>query len=995
MTFNILNLHVYSAKGSLESTISIDDLIEIGKQTGVVSLMDSGMFAVIDFYRKCVDNNIKPIIGQDMAFAWGQRAEDLMMMYNTVYYRNSLIAVNEIGYKNLVNLSTYSYLKGLYQKPRIDWTILKERNEGLLYLINSSESDIAMHLKAQSPMANKVMDQILEIFKGRVYLELMSCDINSSIHKFCKDRNIPILPSNKAVFKTTEDYDSYIMSWSINNNKDGKECPYHVSNHVLSLKELDDMGFEDDDIMNLYQFADRIGDYGLHRSDMILPSMGMTDEEFTIMLERKMEEKGVNSQEYKDRLQYELNTILKFGYVDYFLIVKDIIDYCNRELSGYISAGRGSVGGCFVAFLLGITRIDPVHPEGFGSSIPFDRFLNSGRKVMPDIDMDFLPDDRPKIIQYIKDKYGNNSVKNIVVIMTLGVRASVREVARITGFLTPEIDNIIKSFPNDQQLTLDMVKDSDIYKQNMNNHVFMEIFKKAESLEGIPKAYGVHASGIALSNSSMEDRIPFFIQNDREISQYDQDQLDYMGVVKLDILGLNTLQIMNECLDLIGVKEQYNTTKTEFLSLLPLKKTEVYDFINRGEIAGVFQWDTHNYKTVIKRVQPQNFAELVDLNTLGRSASLISGLTDKYIKRRKGDEAVKPLQPELKGLMPDTYELPLYQEQIMSIFVRLANYSLAEADDVRKAIGKKIPELLEKQKKIFIERMGIEKEQVAIEIWEIIDKFSKYTWNFGHALSYTRLCYETAYLARFFPAEYYSACINNSHESFEVGTFLSAIKKLNIKVLPVDINGSQARYTVVNGQVLSGFMGLKYLSSKTIDGLLEARGEGFENFADFNKKVTKKLINKTALISLYCAGAFNSMINTDSEMINLFCERAGIKQKEELYKMELDQYRRSGKITHDMFESQDIRLLNTQKIITIYAYVSNIREIYTKTGKKMAFLTCDNYSHGRYEIVAFPEAWTKNKLSVGDYCAMTIEYRNGLVLNSTDVLSDKEVSSKQ
>jgi DNA polymerase-3 subunit alpha len=342
--------------------------------------------------------------------------------------------------------------------------------------------------------------------------------------------------------------------------------------------------------------------------------------------------------------------------------------------------------------------------------------------VSPDIDLDFQPQDRAGVIAYLKRKHGNNFVKNMSTTITLGARAALREVSRVTDNVD-EIDSIIKSFPLDQSLTLDIIEESEIYKDNKDNKLFVKLFQVAKKLEGLPKAFGVHAAGIALSYYDMSDFVPFFKCSDREVTQYSQDFLDYLGILKLDILGLNTLQIISKTLDMLEIKN-----KGEYLDFLDISDQNVYAHIRSGNIAGVFQWDSYNYERVIEGVQPSRFKDLVDLNAVGRSAPQMSGLTERYINRKAGREAIEPLHPRLKGLMLITNELPIYQEQIMLIFTEIAGYTMAEADDVRKAIGKKIVTLMEEQKIKFI--AGCDKNNIseneAREIWAIIEQFSKY-----------------------------------------------------------------------------------------------------------------------------------------------------------------------------------------------------------------------------------------------------------------------------
>ncbi len=966
----MLNLHTYTSQGSLESIISVSDLMEL--DTPVISITDPNLISAIEFYEACIEHNKKPIIGLDAYVSFGH-IDMLLQKYGKLAGRLTLIAMNKVGYTNLIRLSTASYVDGFYKIPRIDHHMIRKYNRGLLCLINSEESVISLHLQNNNTsMAIKELNILKNVFKDRLYLELFKH--NNKLVSELMEFELPYVGTSHAKYIEFDDYHLWCKYMAINKNVQLQEFSTIENPNIYHYKE------NAIDVGQLWEIIDRIKDYGLSKSEARLPDLGVGYKKFNVMLKKQLVKLNINKPKYLGRLKYELEVISKHGYINYFLMVKDIIDYCNKELSGYISAGRGSVGGCLVAYLLGITRVDPLNPMGFTMEIPFERFLNSSRKVMPDIDLDFNPKDRQKIIEYLQYKYGENSVKNMLTVTTMGARAAMRDICRVTGNFDKNIDDIVKSFPSDQHLNLDLVEDSDIYKNNAENSVFVEMFDNAKKLEGLPRSYGIHASGIAVSAIDMDGYIPLYVHNKKEVTQYKQDQIEYMGIVKFDILGLNTLQIITDALKIIHPENNIEGN-IKWLNLIPLNDRKVYEFLNGSLIAGVFQWDTHNYKTVIQDVKPSNFKELVDLNTLGRTAALISGLTKKYVDRKNRKEEIKALHPLLKDIMIETMELPLYQEQVMQIFVTLANYSQSEADDVRKAIGKKIPELMEKQRVIFNDRClknGITVGE-AEEIWGIIDKFSKYTWNLGHAITYTRICYETAYLAQHYPKQFYCSCINNAKDSVEAGKFVDALKKRKIKVGKININASQMGYAVKNNRIVPGFAGLKYLSEKTVNQLIEIRGDGFKDWQDFDQRVPKKLINKTALKSLYVAGAFNKWTKYP-------CANKGISDRlgmtsNEISDMHLNQYGICGRVVSDIkTDKYDyIKDLNDKKFVRALAYVVKIKEIYTKHHDKMAFIQIEDIN-GRYEVTCFPEVWKQSDIKTGLLYEFHLKYQNGIIL---------------
>ena len=971
-----MNLRRQTAEGSLKSLLSIQDLIETSDD--VVGVINPYMFDVIDCYNAVKAANKKLVFGLDVNVAYGN-VDLLRLMYNKPYSVYTLVVLNPEGYKNLVKLSTFAYREGMYQVPRIDWSTVNKYKDGLACIINSYNSAVSLHYShGNFTGMNQELDELKKIFQDRLYFdEIVNQAVLCPAGMIPTSYDIPILNTSLQMYKTEEDYNAFKHMVAINEGFALNEVPYENKYHHAEVVQTG---------IGLYHLLSKVYDYGLDKTEIKLPESGISDEDFVASLHKRLEDLHLISSEYVDRLNYELNTIVGFGYKNYFLIVKDLIDYCNNNLSGYFSAGRGSVGGCLVAYLLGITRIDPVHPAGFTMQIPFDRFLNSGRKVMPDIDMDFMPKDRGEVIKYLQSKYGQDSVKHMTTQVTYGARSAIREVCRISEVLDSDMERIIKSFPNDQHLDLSIVKSSDIYTTNVGNENFVKAFQVAEKLEGLPRSLGIHASGIALASYNMEDQVPFIVHNSgKEATQYNQDQLDHMGIIKLDVLGVNALQIVKDTLGMVDPLGN-NFNKLQWLGSLHLDDRAVFTFINTGDISGVFQWDTYSYKNVIKLIKPENFQQLVDLNTLGRSAALLSGLTQKYADRKNGTEVVEPLHPKLKGLMPDTYELPLYQEQIMMIFTSLAGYSLAEADDVRKAIGKKIPQLMEKQRLLFAERCisnGIEQKD-AEEIWFIIDKFSKYTWNLGHAVAYTKLCYETAYLACHHPAEYYCAYINNANGTDDVSHFLSAIKKREIDIVPVDINKSDRDYKVVNKQVVSGFSGVKYVGEKVIDEIMNSRGDGFKSLEDI-RKIPKKIMNKRAVSSLLACGAFTSFTIEGFESF----KRIFGYTEDEVKDVLINQYHYSGKVNRIPYElfkdekyDQIVDLIRGKKSITVLAYISTFREIYTKNKTKMAFLKIEDDA-GQHEVTVFPSAWEKygGAVKSGELHMLKIAYSNGLVAN--------------
>jgi len=920
-----------------------------------ICLIEDSMDSIIDDYQYAIKHGKQLVFGLDLKVSFGD-VQPPKAVYNRTHHSLSVVAMNKEGIKELVRLLNYANEFGFYKVHRVDVKTLRS-TQNLIGIINDKDSLPALHVKhGHEDKAKFVVDTYHEIFGGRVFVE-----------RHTKSAYFDSLPytsylTNIVRYKSIQDFTLYKTLVAISRNIQ------------LDQLDLDNDGFNYGETPD--GLIDMCQDYNIQKINHSLPFF-ITEADFRVLLIQKLKDFGLVSDEYTERLNTEVELITRFGFHDYFMLIVELIEYSKSLGSLYLSAGRGSVGGSLVAYLLGITRVDPVNTAGFSMGILFSRFLNAGRKVLPDIDLDFLPKDRQAIIQYLKDKYGDGHIANIGVKMRFGARSSVRDVARITGVLDSEMSAIIKAFPKEQKLTLEDVKNSDIYKSNLNNQEFTTVFDVAEALEKQPKSTGVHASGIAFSKDALWDMIPYSVKDGLKVTQYDQHQVDYLGVIKLDILGVNALQIVEQC-----VRSIWQDDPDFDLFSIPLDDIATFKHINTKNLTGVFQWASHVYHMVIKDMRPATFQELVDLNALGRSASIMSGLTDMYIKRKHKRQDIEPLHPKLLGLMEHTYELPLYQEQIMKIFIELADYTESEADDVRRAIGKKKASVMAEQEVQFKERAmanGVSEADV-VDIWAVIVEFSRYTWNMGHAVSYTKICYETAYLSANYPAHYYCACMSNSDK--DRSKYVSLIKKANIELRPASINKSQREYTSFDGVVVSGLYGIKFFGEKSLEYVLNDRVENGEyaSIEDFCERIPKKVVNKTSMKALISAGAFEEF----EDVWSLY-DRLGDVSLSSIY---LDQYRLCGRVAIDVVSLVDKRFdeikdLTHKKTVEVLAYVVELREIYTKNGKAMAFMVIEDFN-GTYEVVIFPSIWSTVSIKVADLCEMSVYYKDGYILGGAN-----------
>ena len=882
---SFVHLHCHTQYSLLDGANKIDPLIERAKSLGqpAIAMTDHGnMFGAVEFYRKAVEAGIKPVLGCEVYVAPGSRYERQGVDRGNKEHNHHLIllAMNNEGYQNLCRLVTHGFTEGFYYKPRIDKELLREFNAGIIALSGCLSGEMAKALTLGSmDQARKVAEDYRAIFDDRYYLEAqdnklpLQEKVNAGILELGKDLSLPIVATNDCHYLDPEDAQAHDILLCIQTGK-GHNDPNRMKmdTEELFLKSTDQMldGFAHvpDAVAQSVAIAERcdveieFGKY--HFPQYEAPNSESLDDYLDSCARKGLDERlkdagDVDRDAYRTRLDYELGVIKSMQFPGYFLIVADFINYAKDE-GIPVGPGRGSAAGSLVAYALRITDLDPIR-----HNLLFERFLNPERRSMPDIDVDFCIRGRDQVIQYVKDKYGADKVAQITTFGTLKAKAAIRDVGRALGLSFGETDAIAKLVPASRQgfdcpLTealkqeprLNQLADEDPRVASLINH--------ALRLEGLTRHSSTHAAGVVISNLPLVDRLPLYQDRDGNIvTQYDMSSVEKIGLIKFDFLGLKTLTLIHDCLDL--VRESRGAAPD--LQKLALDDEEAYRLVGSGNTTGIFQLESTGIRDMSVRIKPNCFEDLVAILALYRPGPLDSGMAEEFIKRKSGKEKVSYLHPDLTPILKDTYGVIVYQEQVMQIAQTLANYGLGDADILRRAMGKKDPEEMASQRQRFIEGAqanGIRKDQ-ATEIFDQMETFARYGFNKSHSAAYALVSYHTAWLKAHYPVEFMAALMSS-----EMGDTDKVIKNLaecrdqGVEVLPPDVNEGGPRFTVVGDRIRFGLSAVKNVGEKAVEVIQETRERTgpFESLVDFCRRVDLKVVNRRVAESLVKCGAFDS-----------------------------------------------------------------------------------------------------------------------------------------
>ncbi|MBI3990912.1 MAG: DNA polymerase III subunit alpha [Candidatus Omnitrophica bacterium] len=872
-----VHLHLHTQYSLLDGACRIPQLLKRAKDYKMDSLAitDHGnMFGAIDFYKEAQKAGIKPIIGCEFYIAPLSRLDKTSSGILDASYHLILLARDESGYQSLIKLVSIGYLEGFYYRPRIDKECLSRYSKGLIGLTACLKGEIPMLLQQRRfNDALKTADDYLNIMgKDNLYLEIQENLIpeqkivNDGLIKISKELNIPLIATNDVHYLDKEDARSHEVLLCIQTQTtldDPNRLRFQTDEFYFKPPQEMKEAFKDipEAITNTIEVARRCNlelDFSKIHLPRYEPPEGKTKEDYLKSLsEIGLKEKFPQaSSAIKERLEHELKIIKDRGFVSYFLIVWDFIHHAkNNHIP--VGPGRGSAAGSLVSYLLGITDINPLR---YG--LLFERFLNPERLGLPDIDIDFCYERRNEVIDYVTQKYGKGNVAQIITFGTMQARAVVRDVGRVMGLAYADVDRIAKMIPPDPGYTLEDSLESESELKNLykNDVQITKLINTALKLEGLNRHASTHAAGVVITDKPLDNYMPLFETQDGQITTgYSMSVLEKIGLLKVDFLGLRTLTVIDQTQKII----QETRGQDIDIDNIPLDDANTYKLLTSGQTIGIFQVESTGMRDLLRKLEPERFEDLIALLALYRPGPIGSGMLDDFMQRRHNRVPIKYNHPKLEKILKETYGIIVYQEQIMQIVSELAGFSLAQADLLRRAIAKKIPEVMEQQRKGFI--LGCIKndisESVANRIFDLIEYFSGYGFNKSHSAAYAMISYRTAYLKSNFPVEFMCALLTSERDNTDkIVEYVNESNRMGIKVLPPDINESDALFKVIdNNTIRFGLLAVKNVGGGAVESIVQARDKegAFLSLQDLCQRIDLRLVNRKVLESLIKCGALD------------------------------------------------------------------------------------------------------------------------------------------
>jgi DNA polymerase-3 subunit alpha len=842
-----------------------------------VTMTDHGcLFGAVEFYKQVTKAGIKPIIGCEVYVAPGSRFDRGGTDNEEASYHLLLLARDNAGYKNLVTMVTKAYLEGFYYKPRVDMDLLEQYSGGLIALSACLKGEIPYCL--QRGLLDRARERALQykhIFgPENFYLEIQAnglpeqIAVNKQLIELGRDLHIGLVATNDCHYLKKEDAKAHEVLLCIQTGKTLKDANrLRFSSNEFYLKSPDEMKetFSDipEAIANTIKIAERCN-VTFKLGESLLPRYKTSDGEDPFSLFSRLAHEGLERkigsdapEVYRERLKTELEVIKKMGYASYFLIVWDFISYA-RSRNIPVGPGRGSAAGSLVSYCLDITEVDPIR-----YNLLFERFLNPERISMPDIDVDFCQDRRGEVITYVSEKYGKDHVAQIITFGTMAAKAAIRDVGRAMDMPYAEVDKIAKLVPNTPKITIEaaMKQEPQLKELYDSNDEVKDLLDIAMRLEGLNRHASTHAAGVVISPVPLTEYTPLYKSPSDEsiMTQFDMGSVEGIGLLKFDFLGLKTLTVIQNTLNYV---KQGGTEVS--LKDIPLDDEKTYELLSSGQTTGIFQLESAGMKDILVKMTPNRIEDLIALVALYRPGPIGSGMIDDFIKRKKGKIPVKYDLPQLKEMLDETYGVILYQEQVMRIANKLANFSLGQADILRKAMGKKNIEVMAKQKEHFVNGAvanGIN-EKKASKLFDLLANFAEYGFNKSHSAAYAFVSYQTAYLKAHYPVEFMAATLSmDIHDTDKIVKSINECRQMKIDILPPDINLSGSEFRVVGNSIRFGLSAVKGVGAAAIESIIEARDAGgpFASVADFTGRVDARKVNKKVLESLVKAGAYDSM----------------------------------------------------------------------------------------------------------------------------------------
>lgn len=1019
---DFIHLHVHSQYSLLDGAIRFEDLFEKARQLRMesVALTDHGnMFGAIEFYQKAIQHGIKPIVGCEVYVASNSRHEKKQ---GGEIFHLTLLAKNRTGYHNLAKLVSLAHLEGFYYKPRVDKELLSQYREGLFALSGCMKGEIAVSiLNNHLDRALGAAQEYQQIFGERFFLEIQNNKvegqekINQEMGEIGKKLGIPLVATNDCHYLRREDARAHEVLLCIQTGKTLNDSErMRFSSDEFYLKSAEEMKglFPQypEALENTLKIAEQCN-LELRFGDYHFPNFSPPDGKSLNLYLDELSRKGLRDRlpdiqephdKYWTRLEKELEIIKSMGFAGYFLIVADFINHA-KGIDIPVGPGRGSAAGSLVAYALRITDIDPIR---YG--LLFERFLNPERISMPDVDVDFCMERRDEVIHYVTEKYGKDNVAQIITFGKMQAKAVVRDVGRALDMPYSEVDRIAKLIPNTLNIILQQALDQEpaLREIQEKDERVRNLISLALSLEGLTRHSSTHAAGVVISNKPLSEYLPLYRgQNGEVMTQYSMKDVEKIGLIKFDFLGLKTLTVIRKAEELVR-KHRDPQFGVESINL---GDSQTYQLLGSGAANGVFQLESAGMKELLVKLKPETFEDVIALVALYRPGPLGSGMVDSFIKRKHGLEAADYELPQLEEVLGETYGVIVYQEQVMKIATLLADFSLGDADVLRRAMGKKIPIEMEKQRERFLD--GAQKKhinpEIAERIFELMAKFAEYGFNKSHSAAYALIAFQTAYLKAHYPVEFMAALLTSEVDSTDkIVKYIAECRDMEIEVLPPDVNESWRDFTIVEGRIRFGLAAVKNVGTGAIDSILtEREKEGdYRSLIDFCRRVDLRRVNKRVLESLIKSGAFdftgssraqlmvaldevvekaqNFHRQKESNQLGIFVhledqsqeltEQRGLQEVEEWPENQLLAFEKEAvgfyitchplarfeeeikRHTHD--DTVSILTRQNGSEVTICGVANSLKEIQTRKGDRMAFLSLEDMK-GIVEVILFPEVF--------------------------------------
>ena len=886
-----IHLHTHSHYSLLDGLATIDHLVNGAVANGAtaLALTDHGvMSGAIEFYQKCHKAGFKPIIGVEAYVATGKLSEK---NNKEKPYHLILLAETDAGYKNLLKLTSIANLQGFYYKPRMDWETLKKHSEGLIALTACLNGPLARHLKAkQNKQAEINLKILLDIFgANNLFLELQARNypeqalVNLGLKKLAESYNLPLVITNDIHYVKAEDDQAQdiLLCIQTKHKQADRDRMTYLGENLSMLSETDVLqAFPDGQVAidNTAKIAERCN-VKIELGVIQLPYYDLTEGVTTDDELKRLCLLGVKTRfgydpdsiptEIKTRLDYELDIIIKTGYAAYFLIVQDFVNW-SKNNKIVVGPGRGSAAGSLVAYLTGITNIDPLKYD-----LLFERFLNPERISMPDIDLDFADTRREEVIRYVENKYGKDHVAQIITFGTMAARAAVRDVGRVLGYSYSYCDQVAKMIPMFTSLKEALETVDELKKLYQEDPEAQRLMDMAAKVEGLARHSSVHACGVLITKNALPEYTPlqYAAGDDKTIiSQYSLHPVEDLGLLKMDFLGLKNLTVIEQTLKIIAKTKNIKLD----LDTIPLDDTKTFKLLQLGDTTGVFQLESGGMKRYLKSLKPTVLEDIIAMVALYRPGPM--EFIPDFIAGKNGEKTVEYLHPSLEPILRHTYGIAIYQEQIMNIARDLAGFTYGQADVLRKAVGKKIKELLDQQEETMVKGMiknGIEKN-TAQKIWEFIIPFARYGFNRAHAACYAMIAYQTAYLKANYPAAFMAALLTSDQNNIDRVTIeINECRKMGLTVAQPDINESFPTFGVINdgqdNKIRFGLNAIKNVGHHIAENIWEERKAkgNFKSLEDFLNRIKDKDLNRKSLESMIRAGALDCFLTRGKALGNL------------------------------------------------------------------------------------------------------------------------------